>query len=223
MKIGIYIYDQAEVLDFAGPYEVFSTAARLTSLRSKPQVFLVGETGRMVTARAGFCVQPHYGFNDCPALDVLIVVGGVHKAEMAKPQVLSWLSERAMGVDMVASVCTGVFLLAQAGIVQRGPVTTHWQDVEELRHDFPHLEVVDHHPWVDQGRLLTSAGIAAGIDMSLHVVQRLLGLDLALAVAKQMEYAWNEASHLQSQNATEVDGLRQGGPTHHNPLYGHVK
>jgi transcriptional regulator GlxA family with amidase domain len=190
MKIGIYIYDQAEVLDFAGPFEVFSTAARISDSEPKFQVFLIGETGQMVTARAGFKVQPDYGFNDCPALDVLIVAGGVHDHEMAKAPVIEWLTQQSSKAMLVASVCTGVFLLAQAGIVDGLHVTTHWQDVADLRMRFPQLNVVENQRWLDQGRVLTSGGISAGIDMSLHMLQRFSGLGVARATAKQMEFSW---------------------------------
>jgi len=190
MKIGIYIYDDAEVLDFAGPYEVFSTAARISDSEPKFQVFLVGETGQMVTARAGFRVHPDYGFHNCPDLDVLIVAGGVHDNEMEKSSVITWLAQQLREAKLVASVCTGVFLLAQTGIVDGLHVTTHWQDVADLRMRFPQLTVVENLRWLDQGRILTSGGISAGIDMSLHMLQRLYGLGLAQATAKQMEFSW---------------------------------
>jgi transcriptional regulator GlxA family with amidase domain len=190
MKIGIYIYDEAEVLDFAGPYEVFSTASRIPNGDPKFQVFLIGETGNMVTARAGFKVQPDYGFHDCPVLDVLIVAGGVHDSEMTKATVITWLAQQSNTTTLVASVCTGVFLLAQAGIVDGCQVTTHWQDVADLRMRFPQLTVVENLRWLDQGRVITSGGISAGIDMSLHMLRRLSGLGVARATAKQMEFSW---------------------------------
>lgn len=190
MKIGIYIYDEAEVLDFAGPYEVFSTASRIFDGDSKFQVFLIGETGNMVTARAGFKVQPDYGFHDCPVLDVLIVAGGVHDSEMTKATVITWLAQQSSTTTLVASVCTGVFLLAQAGIVDGCQVTTHWQDVADLRMRFPQLTVVENLRWLDQGRVITSGGISAGIDMSLHMLRRLSGLGVARSTAKQMEFSW---------------------------------
>jgi len=190
MKIGIYIYDDAEVLDFAGPYEVFSTAARISDGDPKFQVFLIGETGHLVTARAGFKVQPDYGFHDCPDLDVLIVAGGVHDREMMKAPVIAWLPQQSSKAKLVAAVCTGVFLLAQAGIVDGHQVTTHWQDVADLRARFPQLIVVENRRWIDQGPVITSGGVSAGIDMSLHLLQRIAGLDLAQATAKQVEFSW---------------------------------
>jgi transcriptional regulator GlxA family with amidase domain len=189
LNVGIYLYDQAEVLDFSGPFEVFSTANRLVA---EPvfNVFLVGETGAQIQARGGFQVNPAYGFDNHPAIDVLIVVGGVHTQELLKPKVVDWVASVAEQAKLVASVCTGAFLLAQAGVIEQETVTTHWEDIADLRRDFPSLNVVENTPWVDQGRLVTSAGISAGIGMSLHLVSRLHSLELATRTARQMEFDW---------------------------------
>lgn len=190
LNLGIYIYDNAEVLDFSGPFEVFSTAQRLAQAPVF-HPFLVGETGGVVTARGGYRVLPSYSIADHPDIDVLIVVGGVHTAELQKPDVLRWLSKIAPSAKVVASVCTGVFLLAQSGVISDERVTTHWEDVADLRRDFPQLRVLENIPWVDEGRIVSSAGISAGIDMSLHLVRQLHSLDLALRTARQMEFNWN--------------------------------
>jgi len=189
LNLGIYLYDNAEVLDFAGPFEVFSTANRLAA---EPvfNVFLVGETGATIHARGGFQVNPTYGFSDHPAIDVLIVVGGVHICELSKPRVLRWVAGVAAQARLVASVCTGAFILAKAGVLQQETVTTHWEDIADLRRDFPALDVQENVHWVDQGRIVTSAGISAGIGMSLHMVGRLAGRELAERTARQMEFDW---------------------------------
>ena len=123
MNIGIYIYDQAEVLDFSGPFEVFSTASRLCGTDGPFKVFLVSETGQVVTARGGYQVMPAFGFHNHPAIDVLLVVGGVHTAEMDKPAVVDWIAQQAQGAQLVASVCTGAFLLAAAQVLTTETVT----------------------------------------------------------------------------------------------------
>ena len=191
-NVGIYIYDQAEVLDFAGPFEVFSTAARVCGPETVFNVFLVSETGRAVAGRGGFSVNPAYGFHDHPPIDVLVVAGGVHTGEMEKPRVLDWLA-RTAEAELVASVCTGVFLLAAARVVTSHNVTTHWEDIDDLRRSFPELAVHDSRRWVDEGRIVTSGGISAGIDMSLHLVGRLHSVALAEKTARQMEFAWTQA------------------------------
>ena len=131
MNIGIYIYDEAEILDFSGPFEVFSTALRVSKTPNLMSVFLIGETGKTVTARGGYEVNPTYGISDHPSIDVLIVVGGVHTGEMKKPLVLKWIAEASKQAKLVASVCTGAFLLAEAGALSDHKVTTHRKDKSE--------------------------------------------------------------------------------------------
>ncbi|AQZ94677.1 DJ-1/PfpI family protein [Halopseudomonas phragmitis] len=191
MNVGIYIYDHAEVLDFSGPFEVFSTASRLSEPKGLFKVFLLAETLQPVNARGGFSVNPQYALSDHPALDVLIVAGGVHSAELHKPGVIAWVAEQARSVPLVASVCTGAFILAQAGVLDGLEVTTHWEDIADLRHDYPALTVCEGRRWVDTGKLVTSGGISAGIDMSLHLVSRLGGMALAQMTARQMEFDWS--------------------------------
>lgn len=192
MNIGIYIYNQAEVLDFSGPFEVFSTASRVCENNNPFDCFLIGETGDTVTARAGYRVIPDYGFHDHPKIDVLVIAGGVHNDEMSKPQVIDWISRQARASTITASVCTGVFLLAQANVTRDRKVTTHWEDISELKQLFPQLEVLRDLRWVDEGDLVTSGGISAGIDMSLHLVCKLHSAALAEKTAKQMEFSWTK-------------------------------
>ena len=192
MNVGIYIYDNAEVLDFSGPFEVFSTAARVSKNPDLFHVYLIGETGDTVTARAGFKVIPDYSIHNHSALDLLVVVGGVHTAEMEKNNVMAWLKQQRAQVALTATVCTGIFLLAKATGLSNAKVTTHWEDIPDLRQQFPDLNVQENIRWVDEGNLVSSGGISAGIDMSLHLVGRLHSRDLAERTARQMEYDWNE-------------------------------
>lgn len=190
LNIGIYIYENAEVLDFSGPFEVFSTANRLADSEDTFNVFLVAEEMFPVNARANFSVNPHYTFNDHPEIDILIVAGGIHTKELSKPTVISWITTVEKSAQLVASVCTGAFILAEAGLLSGLKVTTHWEDIEDLQSSYPHLTVVNSQRWVDEGRFITSGGISAGIDMSLHLVSRLVSLELAGHTAKQMEFEW---------------------------------
>ena len=117
MNVGIYLYEQAEVLDFAGPFEVFSTANRLCPEDSPFEVFVIAETTHTIRARGGFQVTPHYAIDQHPALDVLVVVGGVHSEQLTQENVINWLRDQGEKVPCVASVCTGAFLLAQAQLL----------------------------------------------------------------------------------------------------------
>jgi transcriptional regulator GlxA family with amidase domain len=195
--VGIYLFDAVEILDFAGPFEVFSTAARVHGRRDppRPPVFVVATVGRgtgPIVARGGLRVTPGFGLHDHPPLDVLIVPGGIVDAEMEQPDVLDWLQRTASSAGITASVCTGAFLLAQAGLLEGKEATTHWDDIASLRDYFPSVRVVDDRRWVDAGPIVTSAGISAGVDMSLYLVSRLAGIDLARKTARQMQYRWRE-------------------------------
>lgn len=199
--IGIYVFDDVEVLDFAGPYEVFTCAtrmaARLTPHAPAPfRVRTIGATSAMLRARAGLAVLPETDFASvggiAGGIDVLIVPGGVVTAEQARPDVIAWIAATAGKAELTASVCTGALLLAQAGLLDGQEATTHWADVEELRATFPLVQVREQRRWIDNGAIVTSGGISAGIDMSLHLVERLAGRELALRTAHLMEYDWNE-------------------------------
>lgn len=193
--VGIYIFDEIEVLDLGGPFEVFSTASRMKA-RLQPgaaksfEVFTVAETLRPIRARGGLMIQPAFDFTCHPAIDVLIVPGGVVTAELGRPAVIEWIGRNAGKATLTASVCTGAFLLAKAGLLHGKTITTHWEDIADFRAMFPDIPVRDDTRWVDAGDIVTSAGISAGLDMSLHLVARLEGEELAVRTARQMDYDW---------------------------------
>jgi transcriptional regulator GlxA family with amidase domain len=196
-SVAIFVFPDAEVLDFAGPYEVFTTAARVLrkmdpSAPAPFAVFTVAREMGTVRARAGLVVTPDYTFADHPPIDLLIIPGGVVTTQLQMPEVAEWIRRTAAMATLTASVCTGAFLLAQAGLLQGKSATTHWADVDELREMFPSVTVLENRRWVDEGAIVTSAGISAGIDMSLHLVERLAGRELALGTARQMEFDWHE-------------------------------
>lgn len=189
MKVGIYIYENAEVLDFSGPFEVLTTANRVSGTPYF-DVSLVAEKPGVVLARAGYKVLADYVFSDAPQFDVLIVVGGDHSLEIHKTAVLDWIAQQAKSARIVASVCTGAFLLAHAGVLKEQAVTTHWEDAAQLQIDFPTLKVQKNVRWVEAEHIVTSGGISAGIDMTLYLVSRLQSEALAEKTAKQMEFLW---------------------------------
>jgi len=194
-RVGILMFDGVEALDFAGPFEVFTTATRMQA-RLAPEadapfeVRSVSRDGGTVQARAGLVVQVDHAFADAPGFDVLLVPGGVVSAALACLDTRAWIARVAPTCEIVASVCTGAFLLAAAGVTGDAPLTTHWEDIAELREAWPELTVVEGVRWVEHGRVISSAGIAAGIDMSLHLVERLAGRALAERTARQMDVRW---------------------------------
>lgn len=198
LTVGIYLFDDVEVLDFAGPFEVFSTASRV-KLRLQPddpkpfEVITLAEDAGAVNARGGLVVQPQFSLSDHPALDVLIIPGGIVTAELQRAGVIDWITRTAQATTITASVCTGSFLLGKAGLLHGKGATTHWEDIPDLRAMFPDVHVKDQMRWVDTGQVVTAAGISAGIDMSLHLVSRLESEDLAVRTARQMEYDWQHS------------------------------
>jgi transcriptional regulator GlxA family with amidase domain len=194
LQIGILVFPDVEVLDFAGPFEVFSVASRIAAseigMADPFDVRLVGASGAAVQARHGLSVVPHASFASAPALDLLIVPGGVVTQPLADQDTLEWVRRQDAGSALTASVCTGAFILARTGLIDGLTVTTHWDDIVELRDTHPDLTVLENVQYVDQGRIVTSAGISAGIGMSLHLVGRILGLPMARATARRMEYTW---------------------------------
>ena len=193
-SIGILIFDDVEILDFSGPYEVFSTAARvharLPGAQTLFRCFLIAEEMRPIRSRGGMRVLPDCVLLPTEDIDVLIVPGGDVSDVLDNPAVIKWIHSQSKAAMITASVCTGAFLLAKAGLLDGLRATTHWQDQDELQATFPAVTVCHDVPWIDCGNIVTSAGIAAGIDMSLHLVERLANGQLAKATAKQMEYRW---------------------------------
>jgi transcriptional regulator GlxA family with amidase domain len=193
-RIGLLLFDDVEVLDACGPYEVFSVANRVAVSAGRPapfEVLLVAATGAAeVRARGGLRLGTDVPVAQAPDCEVVLVPGGVVDAVEQLAEVLAWLQRCRGGAEVIASVCTGAFVLAAAGLLDDRPVTTHWEDVDELRRRWPELDVRRDVRFLDHGDLATSAGISAGLDLALHLVGRLDGQDTAVATARQMDYAW---------------------------------
>lgn len=192
IAVAIYLFKNVEVLDFAGPFEVFTTASRvfLKHNPDKPapfKVFTVAKTSAPVQARAGLKTLPDFSVDDGPRIDLLVIPGGVVDEELQDEQMIDWVRATSSSAQMTASICTGAFLLAKAGLLDGQQATTHWEDIADLRSQFPQVWVQEGVRWVDEGAVVTSAGIAAGIDMSLHLVARLASKELAIATARQMD------------------------------------
>jgi transcriptional regulator GlxA family with amidase domain len=195
INVGIYLYNEVEVLDFAGPFEVFSIASRVNARRSPESenlfnVFTVAEEQTSVIARGGLQIIPEYRISRHPEINVLIIPGGIVRDELVKGHIVSWILNSSKVADITASVCTGAFLLAKAGLLKSKRATTHWEDIDDLISMFPDIKIQKNVRWVDEGPIVTAAGISAGIDMGLHLISRVANEDLAIRTAKQMEFDW---------------------------------
>ena len=187
-NVAILLFDDVEVLDFAGPFEVFAVTDELRG-SAEFNVFTVAENVGTIRARNGLKVVPHFSREDCPQPDILVVPGGIGTRPLLnKPALLEWVRLKAKHAEIVMSVCTGALVLGKAGLLDGLRATTHHRSFQLLRDTAPRTEVVETERFIDNGRILTSAGISAGIDCTLHVIERLLGSAAAEATAHQMEY-----------------------------------
>ena len=199
MKVGILVFPDVEVLDFAGPFEVFSATRLNESSRyseSSPfEVFLIAESEDPITTAGGLRALPERSIADCPPLDILVVPGGWGtRTQVNNPGLIDWIRDQGTRVGTLASVCTGSFLLGKAGLLDRRRATTHWRSLDRLAESFPSITVVRDLHVVEEENVLTSAGISAGIDMALRVVARHCGESVARATARHMEYVYPETN-----------------------------
>lgn len=196
--VGILLFDEVEVLDFAGPYEVFSVTEYPENSERKPFVVeTISETGALIHARNGLKVQPDYGFHNAPSFDILVVPGGpgARGREFSNDVLIHWVSKQISKVELMTSVCTGALLLAKGGHLDGLRATTHWASYDRLENEFPKVEVQRNVKFVDQGNIITSGGISSGIDMSFHVIRRIMGLEVAKKTARRMEYDIDLSDH----------------------------
>lgn len=187
-KLGILVFTDAEVLDFAGPFEVFSVTNELSG---GLDVLTVAKEKKPVRARNGLTILPDVGLADCPPLDFLLIPGGFGTRALLKDDVLiSWIVRTSDDCETVLSVCSGALVLARAGLLDGLSATTHHQVFGELEGLAPATTIVKEQRFVDNGQIITAAGVTAGIDMSLYFVSRLYGRQTAEQTARYME--WNQ-------------------------------
>jgi len=190
-SVEILLFDDVELLDFAGPLEVFSVAGRRSGLEPY-SVSTVAETTSAVRSRNGLVVQPTHSFADAPnRVHYFVIPGGFGTRPLLdRPIVLDWIRARAASADRVVSICTGALLLGAAGLLNGVEATTHHQAFDELRAAAPGALVVENRRWVDSGSIVTAAGVSAGIDVSLHLIATELGEAEARETARYIEYPW---------------------------------
>jgi transcriptional regulator GlxA family with amidase domain len=195
MNTGIFIFDGVELLDFAGPFEVFSRTRLVPGIESRRSdtsapfnVFTVARSSDPVQATGRLCVVPHFDFASAPPIDLLVVPGGFGTRPLLDDRdVRKWIQETANRARLTTSVCTGALLLARAGLLSGRRATTHWGALDLLA-SLDSTLVVERHLRVVDDVIVTSAGVAAGIDMALSVVEKLHGKAVADDTAKYMEF-----------------------------------
>lgn len=184
--IGMLLFDDLEELDLVGPWEVFTSAALA---EPETRVVSIAQTPEPVRCAKGLRITPDHAFEDAPALDVVLVPGGMGtRREVDNPVLVDWLREAGAGCEWVTSVCTGAYLLCRAGFAEGRRVTTHWAFVSTLREAHPEVEVLEGMRYVRDGNLVTAAGVSAGIDMALWLVGQIWGVERARGTQRMIEY-----------------------------------
>jgi transcriptional regulator GlxA family with amidase domain len=192
VRVGILLFDDAEELDFVGPFEVFTMARTVAEREGKGgpfEILLVSERGQQVRCAKGMRVEADQSIADVSALDVVVVPGGQGtRREVNNEALLRWIEKIARTCKWVTSVCTGAMLLTAAGPARGKRVTTHWGFVESLRARSEAAEVLEEVRFVRDGNVVTSAGVSAGIDMALWLIGQIESPAFARRVQRQMEY-----------------------------------
>jgi len=190
--IGIFIFDDAEELDFVGPYEVFTMINEVLSYQDIPdavKVILISEDGKDITGKKGMRIGAHASMADIKMLDVLLVPGGQGTRTQAKNSaVINWINAIAPSCEWVTSVCTGAFILAKAGLTQGKRVSTHWAAFEEFKTLGLEGELIPEVRYVRDGNVVTAAGVSAGIDMALWLTGQMFVPSFARSVQRAMQY-----------------------------------
>lgn len=188
-NVAIFLFPGVELLDFAGPGEVFA-AATDESGQNTFHVYTVAATREPLLSEGFVTVTPQYTIADCPRPAIIVVPGGNVSSPLGDPRVIEWIKRAAPDCDIVMSVCNGARMLGAAGLLDSLRVTTHHGAIANLRKAVPSATVLENVRYVDNGRIITTAGVSAGIDGALHVVDRLHGRSTAEQTARYMEYDW---------------------------------
>lgn len=186
--VAILLFEGVQIIDYTGPYETFGHAWK--SEGPAFRIYTVAEKPGPITTAMGMSVNPRYTFADAPKPDILILPGGGVPPHLENPAVMAWIKESAKDAEVVLSVCNGAFFLAKAGLLDGLEATTFAGLIGELRTAAPKARIVEDQRWVDNGKIITTAGLSSGIDGSLHVIEKLLGRGYAQRAALGMEYNW---------------------------------
>lgn len=185
-NVAIFVHDGVELLDFAGPAEVFAAADRGRAFN----VYSVAASEGDIVSQGFLTVKPRYTIANCPKPDIIVLPGGNTRVPLRDEKVIAWIQKSSTDAEIVLSVCTGAFLLAKTGLLDDKEATTHWSAIDALKREAPKTKVHADRRYVDNGKVVTCAGVSAGIDGSLYVVERLHGKQTAQDTARYMEYRW---------------------------------
>ena len=192
-NVAVFIFDDVEVLDFAGPFEVFNVTGEV--IEPAPfNTYTVALTEKPIKARGKLSINPHYSINNCPDPDIILLPGGYADHLMYDERLLNWIKRHADNLEKLLSVCTGAFYIANTGLLNGLSATTHHGAFPEFRTTFPDVMLIEDKRYVENGKIITAGGISAGIDMSLYVVEQLLGKEKLALTLKEMEWQWHSST-----------------------------
>jgi putative intracellular protease/amidase len=204
-NVAVLVFDHMEILDFAGPAEVFDMVAGSRAFN----VYTVAETDRPIVSQGFVKITPQYTIANCPAPDVVVIPGGNTTDVRERGKVREWVCGVAKDSGRVLTVCTGALVAARAGLLDGLEATTHHSAIERLRREYPKIKVRTDVRVVDNGNIFTSGGVSAGIDGALHVVAKMCGKEAARTVAERMEYRWQPEAALNNDTTKNAERAAQ--------------
>ena len=191
-NVAIFIFDGVEVLDFAGPFEVFKVTGEVNDL-APFNTYFVALTEEPIKALVKLSINPQYSIDSCPTPDIILLPGGDGRRRLMKDErVLGWIARHVDNLEKLLSVCTGAFYIAHSGLLNELSATTHHGAFSEFRETFPDIELIEDQRYVENGKIITAGGISAGIDMSLYVIEQLLGEEKLALTLEEMEWQWHQ-------------------------------
>ena len=191
-NVAIFIFDDVEVLDFAGPFEVFNVTGEV--IKPAPfNTYTVALTEEPIKARGKLSINPQYSIDNCPTPDIILLPGGDGRRRLMKDErVLNWIAKHVGNLEKLLSVCTGAFYIAHSELLNGLSATTHHGAFPEFKETFPDIALIEDKRYVEHGKIITAGGISAGIDMSLYVVEQLLGKEKLALTLEAMEWQWHQ-------------------------------
>lgn len=186
LNTAILIYEGVELLDFAGPGEVFQVSKKED--KHSFNIYTVAPTLKPITCQEFLTLLPEFSIENVPQPDILLIPGGSTSNVIENQSLMNWIKSTADSAQVIFSVCTGAFILAEAGLLNHKKVTTWFKAIEKLRQKAPLSEVIENSRFVDNGKIITTAGVSAGIDGALHIVLKLIGKQAATEAARYIEF-----------------------------------
>jgi putative intracellular protease/amidase len=203
LSVGILLYPDVQIIDYTGPYEIFGWAGY--------KVTTVSEDGKPLSTNMKMKVVPDYSFKNAPQFDIVLIPGGDHHKAMHNKATLGWIKAQSTAAQTILSVCTGAYILAETGLLDNLSATTFYPALRNFKKDYPKITTITNQRFVDNGKVITAAGLSSGIDAALHVVAKYQGIEKAKSIAMSVEYDWKAEKGFVRGNMADVQLQSVGG------------